>query len=54
MAGEDIDSCFTDIRVIEALLKVALSWTFGEVVREVQLKADNALLDLSGACFVRC
>ena len=33
--------------MIEALLNVALRWTFGEVVRGVQLKADNALLDLS-------
>lgn len=44
---------FGHVRVIEALLKEALWGAGWVVVREVQLKADNAFLDLSGACFFR-
>ena len=52
MADVNTASFFTYIRMIEALLKVALGWTFGVAVREVQLKVNNALINLSRAVFV--
>ncbi len=52
MTDVDPATFFTDVRMIETLLKVALRWKFGVAVREVQRKVNNALLNLSRAVFV--